>query len=95
MRFDIVRAWKDETYRQSLSAEQLATLPAHPAGTEMSDADLEAVMGGWGDNAMSKSASANHAGSSAVIMCDLVLFTITGGIFGNVLTAGPTENCVG
>ena len=28
----IVRAWKDETYRNSLTAEQRAALPAHPAG---------------------------------------------------------------
>ena len=28
----IVRAWKDETYRKSLTQEQLADLPAHPAG---------------------------------------------------------------
>ena len=28
----IVRAWKDETYRRSLTQEQLADLPAHPAG---------------------------------------------------------------
>jgi mersacidin/lichenicidin family type 2 lantibiotic len=28
----IVRAWKDETYRRSLTEEQLADLPPHPAG---------------------------------------------------------------
>jgi mersacidin/lichenicidin family type 2 lantibiotic len=28
----IVRAWKDQTYRRSLTKEQLADLPAHPAG---------------------------------------------------------------
>jgi mersacidin/lichenicidin family type 2 lantibiotic len=28
----IVRAWKDETYRRSLTQQQLADLPAHPAG---------------------------------------------------------------
>jgi mersacidin/lichenicidin family type 2 lantibiotic len=29
---DVIRAWKDDGYRRSLSAEQLAQLPAHPAG---------------------------------------------------------------
>jgi mersacidin/lichenicidin family type 2 lantibiotic len=29
---DIVRAWKDPLYRATLSPEQLAELPAHPAG---------------------------------------------------------------
>ena len=29
---DIVRAWKDEEYRDSLTAQQRAQLPEHPAG---------------------------------------------------------------
>jgi mersacidin/lichenicidin family type 2 lantibiotic len=46
MQFDIIRAWKNESYRQSLSHEQL---PANPAGTlELADADLETVSGGYG-----------------------------------------------
>ncbi len=32
MKFDVVRAWKDENYRQSLSEEQRRLLPANPAG---------------------------------------------------------------
>jgi mersacidin/lichenicidin family type 2 lantibiotic len=47
MKFDIVRAWKDENYRQSLSDEQLLALPANPAGEqELSDSDLDSVVGG-------------------------------------------------
>lgn len=39
---DIVRAWKDEAYRRSLSEEQLASLPTNPAGSiELSNLDLE------------------------------------------------------
>ena len=59
MKFDIVRAWKDESYRQELSEEQLRALPANPAGgLELSDADLEAAcasgtgwtgLGSWGN----------------------------------------------
>jgi len=44
---DIIRAWKDKTYRNSLSAEQLARLPEHPAGTiELTDDELTDVDGG-------------------------------------------------
>jgi len=44
---NIVRAWKDETYRQSLSAKEQAMLPTNPAGEiELTEADLEAISGG-------------------------------------------------
>lgn len=44
---DITRAWKDEAYRQSLSQDELAALPANPVGEiELTDSDLEAVYGG-------------------------------------------------
>ena len=29
---DVIRAWKDEEYRLSLGADELALLPDHPAG---------------------------------------------------------------
>jgi mersacidin/lichenicidin family type 2 lantibiotic len=45
MKFDIARAWKDEEYRQSLSEEQLSTLPTNPAG-ELTDDELADVAGG-------------------------------------------------
>jgi mersacidin/lichenicidin family type 2 lantibiotic len=49
MKLDIVRAWKDEAYRESLSQEQKELLPANPAGElEMSDAELAAVVGAGG-----------------------------------------------
>lgn len=45
--FDVTRAWKDEEYRNSLSAEQRAQLPPNPAGAgEISDSDLDSVSGG-------------------------------------------------
>ncbi|HEY1348252.1 MAG TPA: mersacidin/lichenicidin family type 2 lantibiotic [Ktedonobacteraceae bacterium] len=47
MKLDIVRAWKDQTYREHLSQEQLAHLPANPAGDlELSESDLTTVYGG-------------------------------------------------
>ena len=51
MNFDIVRAWKDEDYRLSLSEEECLGLPANPVGEiELTDADLEVVYGGRGDS---------------------------------------------
>ena len=44
---NIVRAWKDSAYRNSLSEAERAALPANPAGSvELSDADLGHVAGG-------------------------------------------------
>ena len=44
---DIIRAWKDEDYRNSLSAAQRAALPKNPAGmVELSDSDMGKVAGG-------------------------------------------------
>jgi len=46
---EIIRAWKDEEYRLSLSEEQRTVLPEHPAGLiELEDADLENATGGGG-----------------------------------------------
>ena len=53
MKFDIIRAWKDESYRASLSTQEQAMLPKNPAGAlELGDAELETVQGatnicGW------------------------------------------------
>jgi mersacidin/lichenicidin family type 2 lantibiotic len=47
MSVDIVRAWKDEQYRMSLTETERANLPANPAGmVELTDADLDGVSGG-------------------------------------------------
>lgn len=43
---DIIRAWKDEEFRRTLSADELAALPENPAGAvELEDADLDAAGG--------------------------------------------------
>jgi mersacidin/lichenicidin family type 2 lantibiotic len=43
---DIIRAWKDEEYRMSLSAAELAQLPQNPVGmVELDDADLADASG--------------------------------------------------
>ncbi len=44
---DIIRAWKDEDYRNSLSQEQLNLLPENPAGMiELNDEDMSSLSGG-------------------------------------------------
>jgi len=46
---DVIRAWKDERYFLSLTADQRQALPAHPAGMiELSDDDLRQAFGGSG-----------------------------------------------
>jgi mersacidin/lichenicidin family type 2 lantibiotic len=48
-RIDIIRAWKDEAYRQSLSEAERASLPANPAGVvELTEAEAHAVEGTYG-----------------------------------------------
>lgn len=45
----ILRAWKDEEYRQSLPAETRDAIPARPTGadgSELSDDQLEQAAGG-------------------------------------------------
>ncbi|MBD2593608.1 mersacidin/lichenicidin family type 2 lantibiotic [Nostoc spongiaeforme FACHB-130] len=45
--FDIIRAWKDEDYRNSLSDEQRSQLPENPAGlVELTNTSMETVVGG-------------------------------------------------
>jgi mersacidin/lichenicidin family type 2 lantibiotic len=88
MKFDITRAWKDEDYRLSLSAEQLSAVPTHPAGEELSDTDLEAVFGGSSDYE-------HGASSNTVLVCEIVIYTANIGVMLNLLTGGPTGNCAG
>ena len=43
---NIIRAWEDAAYRNSLSAEERAALPASPVGEiELTDDELKDVMG--------------------------------------------------
>ena len=49
---EVAKAWKDEEYRDTLTAEQLAELPEHPAGViefgqpQLADEALFGVVGG-------------------------------------------------
>jgi mersacidin/lichenicidin family type 2 lantibiotic len=43
----IIRAWKDEDFRQSLSAAERALLPEHPAGLiDLTAAELDTLTAG-------------------------------------------------
>lgn len=47
MYIDIIRVWKDELYRRSISREERDMLPEHPVGSiEMSDEELQRIYGG-------------------------------------------------
>jgi mersacidin/lichenicidin family type 2 lantibiotic len=49
-RIDIVRAWKDEAYRRSLSEAERISLPDNPAGMiDLADSALDGVAGGSDD----------------------------------------------
>jgi mersacidin/lichenicidin family type 2 lantibiotic len=44
---NVIKAWKNQAYRNSLSAAERAALPVNPAGSiEISDEDLGKVAGG-------------------------------------------------
>jgi mersacidin/lichenicidin family type 2 lantibiotic len=46
---DVVRAWRDEDYRNSLSPEDRASLPQNPAGqATVEDSILTSITGGCG-----------------------------------------------
>jgi mersacidin/lichenicidin family type 2 lantibiotic len=86
MKFDIARAWKDETYRQTLSDEQLEMLPANPAG-ELNDAEMVAACGGGGEEgdfgfggvASSSSSETRFSREhfhSLSLLCDISVFSI-------------------
>lgn len=76
MKFDVVRAWKDENYRQGLTEEQLSTLPVNPAGElELTDAELESVYGGhsWSHSHVTVTRENFH---SYALICDINVFSV-------------------
>ncbi len=100
MKFDIARAWKDETYRQSLSTEQLNTLPVNPAG-ELTDADLVDVSGGFGEGFGPSGIGgfgdfggifASRRNESVAVICELNVFSVNVSLV-NLLTSS-TQVCV-
>jgi mersacidin/lichenicidin family type 2 lantibiotic len=65
---DIVRAWKDEEYRNSLTAVQRDALPQNPAGiVEINSAATETVAGG--NLQVARTASPLVCGIQPTIVC--------------------------
>ncbi len=100
MKFDIARAWKDETYRHALSEEQRNALPSNPAG-ELTSAELEAVYGGGGlpigfpgsGSLAGSFASSRDSFHSFAVFCQDNLFSLNINSSPNFLT--PVNNvCV-
>jgi len=70
---DIIRAWKDEEYRLSLSEEEQALLPANPAGlTELSDDELDSIVGGTIVCQASAARNCNNSGNCVSAVCSAV-----------------------
>ena len=56
-KIDIIRAWKDEAYRLSLTEAERAQLPEHPAGIiELRDEQMGSVLGGTANGCFHTSA---------------------------------------
>jgi mersacidin/lichenicidin family type 2 lantibiotic len=71
---NIIRAWKDEEYRMSLSDEERSLLPDNPAGpVELSDADLDSVVGGVTGIVCIFTVGQCGAAQSGVIACSAIL----------------------
>ena len=103
MKFDIARAWKDETYRQTLSDEQVEMLPANPAG-ELNEVEMDVVCGGGGQEGVgvgvgaASSSSSNEAllskrTHSLALICDISIFSINAVQIPIIPIASPFSQC--
>ncbi|WP_375765796.1 mersacidin/lichenicidin family type 2 lantibiotic [Archangium gephyra] len=67
----IVRAWKDPSFRASLSAEERASLPESPSGKALTELDESALLGITGGRAVALEPSTGC--TDAVPTCGIVL----------------------
>ncbi|RKH68135.1 mersacidin/lichenicidin family type 2 lantibiotic [Corallococcus aberystwythensis] len=68
----IIRAWKDSSYRASLTAEQRAQLPANPSGVtvnELSESELRSVVGGKIDIGFTATNSCEYICTNLTFVC--------------------------
>jgi mersacidin/lichenicidin family type 2 lantibiotic len=69
---DIIRAWKDEQYRSSLSSREAAMLPANPAGPmDLNDSDLGSVVGARTDQLMTYGCPPCGGVTYPIVLCAL------------------------
>src|ERR1700730_17210269 len=78
MNTDIVRAWKDEIYRQDLSEEQLLSLPTNPAGElDLTDANLQSVSGGFGGGGFGgEGFGGGFFHTTGAFVCENIVFSV-------------------
>jgi mersacidin/lichenicidin family type 2 lantibiotic len=89
MKFDIIRAWKDESYRSSLSSQEQAMLPENPAGAlDLSDAELETIQGAA--NVGGDASTGCTAGQQLGVAANVPI--LLGGLLGNSDATG--NDCV-
>ncbi len=82
---EIVRGWKDEDYRLSLSNAEQALLPDHPAGLiELTDADLNGVDGGSDEWSFAIRCRPSH-----ITFCMLTIDFAPCSFFGGCVTQSP------
>ncbi len=68
---NVIRAWKDEDFRNRLSQEERSQLPDHPAGKlELTDAQLGSAAGGRKAN----TAAGDESCYSGIIACTLPIY---------------------
>jgi mersacidin/lichenicidin family type 2 lantibiotic len=79
MKLDVTRAWKDEAYRESLSAEERCLLPENPAGEiELSEAELEAVYGGAANQGGAGGPAIQTNGYCTLLVCLVSVICLSG-----------------
>jgi len=100
MKFDITRAWKDETYRQTLSDEERTLLPANPAGEmELNEQDLVETAGGLCPPPgfgfpLIPVLNNQHALSLSVAICNTNVFSTNVGAAAVASLVPVTQTCV-
>lgn len=66
----IIRAWRDEEYRMSLSEQEQAGLPENPVGLiELTDIELELIGGGYGYDSGSDAAAFETTPCTTSLAC--------------------------
>jgi mersacidin/lichenicidin family type 2 lantibiotic len=65
---DIIRAWKDSSFRASLNEEQRALLPANPIGEMLSEEQLQAITGGLKDQCSTDTSGCSCTGNEGCMI---------------------------
>ena len=72
-RSNVIRAWKDPAYRNSLSTAEQADLPANPAGAiEVSDRDHGKVAGGLRPHTLADECGATYLTCTLAQQCSVL-----------------------